>query len=36
MITINMDVKSAAAVRHVLYQEQKIYTYEPACVPHTN
>ena len=33
MITINMDVKSAAAVRHVLFQEQKIYTYEPSCVP---
>ena len=33
MITLNLDVKSAAAVRHVLFQEQKIYTYDPTCVP---
>ena len=33
MITLNLDVKSAAAIRHVLFQEQKIYTYDPVCVP---
>ncbi len=33
MITLNLDVKSAAAIRHVLFQEQKIYTSDPVCVP---
>jgi len=33
MIALNLDIKTAAAVRHVLFQEQKIYTYDPACVP---
>ena len=33
MITLNLDIKTAAAVRHVLFQEQKIYTYDPTCVP---
>ena len=33
MITLNLDVRSAAAIRHVLFQEQKIYTYDPTCVP---
>ena len=33
MITLNLDVKSAAAIRHVLFQEQKIYTHDPVCVP---
>jgi len=33
VITLNLDVKSAAAIRHVLFQEQKIYTYDPVCVP---
>ena len=33
MINLNLDVKSAAAIRHVLFQEQKIYTHDPVCVP---
>ena len=33
MITLNLDVKSAAAIRHVLYKEQERYTYDPTCVP---
>ena len=33
MISLNLDIKTAAAVRHVLFQEQKIYTYDPTCVP---
>tara|TARA_Y100000401_G_C8314771_1_gene221806 strand:+ start:50 stop:235 length:186 start_codon:yes stop_codon:yes gene_type:complete len=33
MITLNLDVKSAAAIRQVLFDEQKIYTYDPKCVP---
>lgn len=33
MITLNLDVRSAAAIRHVLFQEQKIYTYDPVSAP---
>ena len=33
MITIEMDVRTAAAVRQVLYAEQKIYTQDPTCTP---
>ena len=33
MITLNLDVRTAAAVRQVLFDEQKIYTYDPKCVP---
>ena len=33
MITLNLDVRSAAAVRQVLFDEQKIYTQNPKCVP---
>jgi hypothetical protein len=33
MITVNMDVRSAAAVRQALFDEQKRYTYDPKCVP---
>ena len=33
MITLNLDVKSAAAIRQVLFDEQKIYTYDPKSVP---
>jgi len=28
-----MDVRSAAAVRQVLFKEQERYTYDPTCVP---
>ena len=31
MINIEMDVRSAAAVRQVLFEAQKDYTYEDAC-----
>ena len=33
MITIEMDVQTAAAVRQALYTEQGRYTYDPKCVP---
>ena len=33
MITINMDVRSAASVRQALFDEQRRYTYDPKCVP---
>ena len=33
MITIEMDVHTAAAVREALYSEQEKYTYDPKCVP---
>jgi len=33
VITLNLDIKTAAAIRHILFQEQKIYTYDPTCVP---
>ena len=33
MITLNLDVKSAAAIRQVLFDEQKVYTYDPVSVP---
>ena len=33
MISLSLDVKSAAAVRQVLFDEQKLYTYDPASVP---
>ena len=36
MITISMDVRSAAAVRQALFDEQKRYTYDPKCVGKTN
>ena len=33
MISISLDIKSAAAVRQVLFDEQKLYTYDAASVP---
>ena len=33
MISLNMDVRTAAAVRHVLFKEQERYTYNPTCLP---
>ena len=33
MISINMDVRTAAAVRHVLFKEQERYTYNITRVP---
>ena len=32
-ITIKMDARQAAAVRQVLFESQKGYTYDPTCVP---
>ena len=33
MISLNMDVRSAATVRQVLFESQRDYTYDPTCVP---
>ena len=33
MISINMDIRTAAAVRHALFQDIKNYTYDPTCTP---
>jgi hypothetical protein len=33
VITVEMDVQTAAAVRQALYSEQEKYTYDPKCVP---
>ena len=33
MITLNMDVRTAAAVRECLFGDTKIYTYDPKCTP---
>ena len=32
-VTIKMDVRSAAAVRHILFESQKGYTYNSESVP---
>jgi len=32
-VTLNLDVRSAAAVRQVLFDAQKGYTYNEASVP---
>ena len=33
MINIEMDVITAAAVRQVLFEAQRDYTYDITCVP---
>jgi hypothetical protein len=33
LVTIKMDARSAAAVRQILFEAQKGYTYDPSCVP---
>ena len=33
MIELKLDLRTAAAIRQVLYKEQEIYTYDPTCVP---
>ena len=33
LVTIKMDARQAAAVRQVLFESQKGYTYDPTCVP---
>ena len=33
MITINIDIKTAVAVRQVLFEAQRDYTYDSTCVP---
>ena len=33
MIKIEIDVITAAAIRQVLFGEQKIYTHDPKCTP---
>jgi len=32
-VTLKLDVRSAAAVRQVLFESQKGYTYDDKCVP---
>lgn len=32
-VTIKMDVRSAAAVRQILFESQKGYTYDQVSVP---
>jgi len=33
MIKVEIDLRTAASVRQVLYKEQERYTYDPTCVP---
>tara|TARA_B100001059_G_scaffold230507_1_gene264829 strand:- start:579 stop:797 length:219 start_codon:yes stop_codon:yes gene_type:complete len=33
LINIEIDVRTAAAIRQVLFGEQKIYTHDPNCTP---
>ena len=33
LVTIKMDARQAAAVRQVLFEAQKGYTYDLTCVP---
>ena len=33
MIKIEMDLRTAAAVRESLFQDTKDYTYDPKCCP---
>ena len=33
MIRVEIDLRTAASVRQVLYKEQERYTYDSACVP---
>ena len=32
-VTIKMNARQAAAIRQVLFESQKGYTYDPTCVP---
>jgi len=32
-VTIKMDARQAAAIRQVLFESQKGYTYDSTCVP---
>lgn len=33
MIKLEMNVRTAAAVRQCLFREQDLYTYDPTCIP---
>ena len=33
MIKLEVDLRTAAAIRQVLYKEQELYTYDATCVP---
>jgi len=33
LVTIKMDARQAAAVRQVLFESQRGYTYDPTCIP---
>ena len=32
-VTVKMNARQAAAVRQILFESQKGYTYDPTCVP---
>tara|TARA_Y100001935_G_C17249208_1_gene480050 strand:- start:835 stop:1038 length:204 start_codon:yes stop_codon:yes gene_type:complete len=32
-ITLTTDLHVAASIRQVLFDEQKLYTYDPTCIP---
>ena len=32
-VTVKMNARQAAAVRQVLFDSQKGYTYDPTCIP---
>ena len=33
MINLELNLQTAVAVRHLLFKEQEIYTYDSTCVP---
>ena len=33
MISIELNLRNAISIRHVLFKEQERYTYNPTCVP---
>tara|TARA_B100000900_G_C20140234_1_gene537643 strand:+ start:291 stop:476 length:186 start_codon:yes stop_codon:yes gene_type:complete len=33
VIKIEVDVRTAAAIRQCLFREQDLYTYDPTCCP---
>jgi predicted DNA-binding transcriptional regulator len=33
VISIELNLRNAISIRHVLFKEQERYTYNPTCVP---
>jgi len=33
VIKLELELKNAVVIRHVLFKEQERYTYDPTCVP---